>query len=331
MLQIIIKFEDGTVSMDPTRANIERALSESGTLFWLDFLDPTPDEIALLTDPFGFHPLAIEDCISKAQRSKIERYHLTGSANDHSYFYMVIHGLEMTSPEAEVQVVELDTFSSERYLLTLHDSPMPFVDDVFRRVRMDLPECGIDGLLYQILDHLVDGHLPVLERLQDEMDILEDEAVSDPSADLLTRVAAMKRQLLQLRKLIGPQREVLAQMTRGEVPFIRETTRIYLRDVLDHLTRNLETIELCRELIISSRDIYMSNLNNSLNQVMKALTIITVTALPATVITSFFGQNFTTPLFDSILHSNLGFWLTIATIVMLVGGLLEMFRRWKWL
>jgi magnesium transporter len=134
--------------------------------------------------------------------------------------------------------------------------------------------------------------------------------------------------LLNFRRIIGPQREVLAQLTRGEVPFIRESTRVYLRDVLDHLVRAVEMIELYRDLIVGTRDIYMSGVSNNLNRIMKALTIITVIALPLNVITGFFGMNF-----DDIpgLHSPLAFWITVAVMISAVTTLAIVFARKRWL
>ena len=159
-------------------------------------------------------------------------------------------------------------------------------------------------------------------------------AASEPTSDLLPRIAMKKRELLHLRRIIGPQREVLAQLTRGEVPFIRESTRIYLRDVLDHLIRAVEMIELYRDLVTGARDIYMSSISNNLNQIMKTLTIITVIALPMTVITSFFGMNFNDeeiPGWRWLLHTPAGFWISILVILTLIAGLLYVFRRLKWL
>jgi magnesium transporter len=134
--------------------------------------------------------------------------------------------------------------------------------------------------------------------------------------------------------VIGPQREVLAQLTRGEVPFIRESTRIYLRDVLDHAVRAVEMIELYRDLVVGARDIYMSSISNNLNRIMKTLTIISVIALPMTVMTSFLGMNFHE---DSIgpwhwlVSTPGGFWTSMALILLMIVGLLYLFRRLKWL
>jgi magnesium transporter len=251
---------------------------------------------------------------------------------------MVIHGVDPTAEKTRrLATKELDLFVSERYLVTIHDEAMPPIANIMKRAETDpriVLDPGIDMLLYQLLDRLVDAYQPILEELQDALDDLEEEAVSDPTPELLTRIAIKKRELLNLRRLIGPQREVMAQLTRGEVPFIRESTRIYLRDVLDHLIRAVEMIEVYRDLVVGARDIYMSSISNSLNHIMKTLTIITVVALPMTVITSFFGMNFDTeavPAWGWLLTHPSGFWLSMLAILAMIAGLLYLFRRQRWL
>jgi magnesium transporter len=173
----------------------------------------------------------------------------------------------------------------------------------------------------------------ILEYLDVALDELEEEALTNPTADLLTRIAQKKRELLNFRRIIAPQREVLAQLTRGEVPFIRDTTRVYLRDVLDHLVRTVEMIELYRDLVTGARDIYLSTVSNNLNQIMKALTVITVTALPATIITGFFGMNFSDeiPGWYWIRTHPAGFYCTIVGLVALMVTMIVFFRRNKWI
>jgi magnesium transporter len=337
MLNAFIKFGDGRISTDASPANLAAALRDPRATFWVDMSSPADEEYALLDDVFAFHPLAIEDVINYNQRPKIESYNHVGDACRQGYFYMVIHAPDLASLTEKVGTKELDIFVSERYLITIHVESMASVTELLTRAQADpgrVLDPGIDLLLYNILDHLVDNYRPILDRMGEELNELEEEAVDEPTPTLLTRISLKKRELLNLRRIIGPQRDVLAQLTRGDVPFIRETTRIYLRDVLDHLVRAVETIEIYRDLIIGARDIYMSSLSNNLNQVMKTLTIITVTALPATIITSFFGMNFDDdriPGWRWVLHSTLGFYLTLAVVVGLVVALLAVFRRMKWL
>lgn len=331
MLSAFILYPDGRTSTDASPASLAAALRDPQARFWFDMTAPTDDELGYLDDVFGFHPLAIEDTIGYSQRPKIERYNHVGESCAQGYFYMVIHGPDLPTFKDNLRTKELDMFVSERYLVTIHDEQVRSIDEVLQRARHDPGHIlgdGIDLLLHNILDHLVDHYGPILEWLQEAIDDLEEKAISQPGPDLLVQIAAKKRELLTLRRIIGPQREVLAQLTRGEVPFIRESTRIYLRDVLDHLVRAVEVIELYRDLIVGARDIYLSSVSNNLNQIMKTLTMISVIALPMTVITSFFGMNF-----DNIpgLHSPAAFWLTVALMLTLVLVLLSTFRRRKWL
>ena len=183
-------------------------------------------------------------------------------------------------------------------------------------------------LLHNILDRIVDHYQPILDYLEEALDELEERALARPEPSVLGQIAVRKRELLNLRRIVGPQREVVAQLTRGEVPFIRESTRVYLRDVQDHLIRTVEMVELYRDLVLGSRDIYLSSISNRLNETMRTLTILSVIALPMTVVTGFFGMNF-----ESIpgLHSREAFWITVAVMIVAVAGLLYLFRRKGWL
>ncbi len=338
MVSAFIKFGGGRVSDDPSHPNLIAALRDPAAVMWIDIEKPEDEDYAILDEVFGFHPLAIEDSINRSQRPKIESYNHVGDACKQGYFYMVIHGAEApTGGKGKLRTEELDMFVSERYLITIHDEPMSSLSVLLARARSDprlVLDPGIDMLLHHVLDRLVDKYQPILEHLQDELDELEEEAINEPTPKLLTHITQKKRELLNLRRIIGPQREVLAQLTRGEVPFIRESTRIYLRDVLDHLIRAVETIELYRDLVVGVRDIYMSSISNNLNQIMKTLTIITVIALPMTVVTSFFGMNFSDERVDGwgwLLNHPAGFWLSMGFILALVGILLLLFRRRRWL
>jgi magnesium transporter len=335
MLTAVIKFGDGKISTDTDEKNLIRAMRDPKSVFWLDMSKPTDEELYLLDEVFGFHPLAIEDSIQYSQRPKLESYRHTGETCIESYYYLVIHGPDLETFRENLRTKELDIFMSARYLVTIHDEEHRSIRDVRQRAQTDphlILGGGTDMLLHNILDLLVDNYTPILDYLQEELDALEEQAVTDPKPDLLPRIAQKKKELLNFRRIIGPQREVLAQLTRGEVPFIRETTRVYLRDVLDHLVRAVEMIELYRDLVIGARDIYMSSVSNNLNKVMKTLTMITVIALPMTVVTSFFGMNFQgVPVWDWMLHRPIGFIAAMAFIALLIAGFLLLFRKFKWL
>ncbi len=331
MLTLFILHGDGHITRDFSEAALIAALRDPASTFWLDMLKPTDEEIALLDDVFGFHPLAIEDTINYAQRPKIESYNHVGDSVTTGYFYMVFHGPDLETFRESLRTKELDLFVSARYLVTIHDEAMKSVMTVLNRTTSDpagMLARGTDLLLHNIIDHMVDHYEPILDYLDEALDQLEERALNDPKPDVLSEIASKKKELLNLRRIVGPQREVIAQLTRGEVPFIRETTRIYLRDVMDHLIRVVEMIELYRDLVLGSRDIYLSSIGNNTNQVMKTLTIISVIGLPFTVVTGFFGMNF----FDTEgLHRHSVFWIVVFVMLGTVAGLLTWFRVRKWI
>lgn len=331
MLTVFILSGDGTLSTETTEKAVLAAVRDPKAVFWIDMDQPTDEDYALLDDVFGFHPLAIEDTIQYNQRPKIESYNHVGDAHDTGYFYMVIHGPDLRTFRENVRTKELDIFVSARYLVTIHEEPMASIEHVMKRARGDarrLLQSGIDMLLHSILDQLVDHYAPILDHLQESLEALEDDALANPAPSLLTKLSREKRDLLNLRRIIAPQRDVMAQLSRGDVPFIRETCRVYFRDVLDHLNRAVEMIELYRELVASARDLYLSSINNNLNRIMKALTIVTVVAAVLNVITGFFGMNF-----DYLpgIHSSTAFHIIATAMVLITVGCVGIFWYKKWL
>ena len=340
MLRAFIKYADDRVSHDTSPEALAAALRDKGATFWLDMVKPTDEEYALLDDVFGFHPLAIEDTLNYAQRPKVESYRHVGDACREGYFYMVFHGPDLETFKQRLRTKELDLFLSERYLVTVHEEVMKSIEEVVAKTEIDparMLDRGTDVMLYSILDHMVDHYTPILDYLQETLDDLEDRALTEPTPDLLTEIAMKKRELLNLRRIVGPQREVVAQLTRGDVPFIREGTRVYLRDVQDHLIRTVESVELYRDLVLGARDIYLSSISNNLNHIMKVLTIITVVALPMTVVTSFFGMNFDgdpgtgIPVWRWFLNTTAGLVTAMAVIGLMIGALVLMFWRKGWI
>lgn len=336
MLRAFIKNADGSTSTDTSIESLNRAVRDRQTAFWLDMHKPTDEELGLLDEIFGFHPLAIEDTINYSQRPKIESYNHIGDACSQGYFYMVFHGPDLETFREKLRTKELDMFVSERYLVTIHEDDVRSINDLVNRAQTDpriILDPGIDMLLHNILDHITDAYVPILDYLQDSLDDLEERAMHEPQPTVLHEISHRKRELLNLRRIVGPQREVLSQLTRGEVPFIRMETRTYFRDVQDHLVRTVETVELYRDLVMGARDIYLSSISNNLNQIMKTLTIISVIALPLTVITSFYGMNFddqNIPIWSWLLHTPAGFGLSMILIVAIITTLLWIFRKKRW-
>ncbi len=331
MLRTFIRWPDGNTSHETDRDTLHRAVATDGTVAWIDMFDVTDDEAKFLTDVFHLHPLAIEDSLEYAQRPKIERYQLEdGPHRGKPYYYMVFHGPDLDSFRQKLRTKELDIFFSDRFLLTIHDEKFQSLKDLVEKCEQEpsrLLGDGIDTLLYHILDRITDYYQPILDYLEEAMDKLEDDALDNPRPELLGQISAKKRELLDLRRIVGPQREVVAQLSRGEVPIIRESTRVYFRDVQDHLIRINEMVELYRDLVLGARDIYLSSISNHLNQIMKTLTIISVIGLPMTIVTGFFGMNFD----EAIFHSHRVFLGALLFMGIVVSIMLWLFKKNRWI
>lgn len=276
--------DGGTTAAD--RGAIERLLA-AGEIFWLDLFQPEPAELDLLREPFGFHPLAIEDSERFGQRPKLDDYD--------DVAMLVLYGVN----EDEDGLVEVHCFYSDRFLVTVRRDDCPAFADVHRRFagRVDGPPGGVDhpiDLLYRIADTLVDGFFPRLDGLNERIEELEDRIVAHPSDEQLQELLALKRALVLTRRVVVPQRDLVARLAGGVVrlPGLDQEASRYFRDVYDHLIRVNEQIDSYRDLLTGATEVYLSSVSNRLNVVTKQLTVIATIFLPLTFVTGFFGQNF---------------------------------------
>ena len=262
------------------RASATRLLE--GGFFWLDLREPTAPDLDVLGDVFGFHELALEDTQHLAQRPKLDEYD--------THAFLVLYGY---APD-EDGLAEVHCYYSERFLVTVRRDASPALDALYRRYEHDdAPETGI-VLLHRVADELVDSFFPALERFDDRLDLIQDEILTRPKNEHLQDVFAMKRRIALLRRVIGPQRDLMGRISSGnaELPGLTPETERYFADVYDHLIRLTETLDTHRDLMAASIDIYMSASSHRMNEVMKQLTIVATIFLPLSFVTGFFGQNF---------------------------------------
>lgn len=294
----------------------------AGTLRWIDIENPEEAELKRLAQGFGFHPLAIEDCIHFDQRPKLEEY------DDH--IFVVTHGFELHSEaQSEPQSLELHTFLGKNYLVTVHDNPLRPLDAVWDRLKVDgtAARRGVDFVRYLIADAMVDALFPVVDQLAGEIEELEDSLLSRPrNADTLHDILRVKRLLVSLRRMLPAQRDVLAQLTKREEEYITDKTVPYYRDVYDHLLRVNESVEANRELLGNVLDAHQWTMSQRTNEIMKRLTIVSAVFLPLTFITGFFGQNFEGLPFSS--NAMLAAMLVSCAVV--PAAMLWFFLRSKW-
>ncbi|WP_165553499.1 magnesium/cobalt transporter CorA [Kribbella capetownensis] len=302
-----------------SRADAERLLA-SGSFFWIDLHQPTPEDFGVLRDVFRFHPLAIEDSEQFGQRPKIEEYD--------DFVFLVLYG---ALPDDD-RLAEVHCFYSERFLITAHRDAVPALTDVRRHyeARTKSIEDPV-WLAHRLVDALVDSFFTILVGLDDRIDDLEDEVFLEVSEAQLHEISATKHTLVRIRKVVASQRDVFASLMSGVVvlPGMTHEAERYFRDTYDHLIRIGDLIDTYRELLTASMDVFLSTVSNRQNAVMKQLTIISTVFLPLTFISGFFGQNFGW-MVDHIggmpAFAALGIGLELAAVALLVA----FFKRRSW-
>jgi magnesium transporter len=291
--------------------------------FWLDLTAPTADQLMKLREIFGFHPLALEDSEQFHQRPKLDNYD--------DYIFLVFYGALDEGTEGPGLLREVHLFVSGQYLITLHRDPVPAL--VEQRAELDGRLLHSEQfLLYRVLDALTDSFFPVLSDLDSQIDDLEASVLANPTDEQLQQLFHLKRELVAMRKVVTPQRDLFARSIDqiAELPGLQLDERDYFRDVYDHLIRISDLIDSYRDLLSGATDLYLSTISNRQNDVMKQLTVIATIFLPLGFITGFFGQNFGY-LVTNLIRDPWTFWVIgVGSVLVTCAGLLVYFRRQGW-
>ncbi len=305
-----IKLEDHTtrtLSDDAARPIVKRGI------VWLDVSAPTEDDLAWLETNYKFHPLTIEDCRHFNQRTKVEAY-------DGYLFLSLTTALRR---DDEIVPQEMEAFLGKDYLITVHREPLAAMDAARTRLAAD---AHADFLLYLIADHMIDSYFPLLDEMEDEIDTLEDEILENATQETLHRIFRLKQQLVFLRKLAAPMREVMNALAGTRYGLIDEHTALYFRDLYDHLVRIYDLVETSRDLLGNALDAYLSSVSNRLNEVMKRLTLFATIFMPISFLVGFAGINFQQMPFDK----PTAFAILLALLVLVPVSMLIWFARSKW-
>jgi magnesium transporter len=291
---------------------------------WLDISNPQSEEFDLVAKELELHPLAVEDARHGHQRPKIDQYE--------THYFIAFYALESPSPDV-VNYHEVSIFVTHNAIVTVHEGDFSARRLVEKRfVEGHLPTSGL--LLHALLDTMVDQYFEVVDQFGERIELLEQFVAEETGPNLhrahapLRELFLVKRELLQVRKTIAPERDVLQVLVRGDIRELRETgKRAYFQDVYDHILRVTDEIDTFRELTSNVIDAYLAAASNRLNEVMKVLTSIATVLLVLTVVTSFFGQNW-----DFIPYGSVTlFWLSIVVSGILAVGLTMYFHRRGWL
>jgi magnesium transporter len=319
----VIAFVDGRTrrvdAVDPAWLD-----AASTTRFWVDIILPEPDAARVLGEVMHFHELAVDDALSALHHPKIEAYD--------GYLYLILHGIAFKTATHQVQTHDIDFFLGDRYLVTVHDGTsrsIAAMTEVCLRNNRVLAE-GPASLLHRIVDELVSHYSPEVDKLEGRITELEREVFARPdNRRLVTRILGIKRDIGSLRRVILPERDAVSRLGRGEFAEINQTMAYRFRDVYDHLVRITEDSNGFQDRITGLLDAHLSFQSNRLNEVMKVLTVITVIFMPLTVLTGLYGMNVPLPQFPGGEHVQ--FWWVVLMIAVIIGGMLWVFRRIRWL
>jgi magnesium transporter len=286
--------------------------------FWLDLTDPDKDEVSAVGEAFSFHPLALEDMLKRGQRPKLDDFG--------GYMFLVYYGVREADGN-EIELEEIHAFLSGGYIVTSHQRPSPPLEEARQRLEAQTPRSE-QFVIYRVIDGLTDSFFPVLERLDERMEQLDTEIFDRPEPGQLEEITALRRKLVELRRVVTPQRDLLARGIDDilEIPGLEADSRNYFRDVYDHAIRISDQIDSYRDLLAGTRDAYLSVVSNRLNQITKQLTIVATIFLPLSFIVGFFGQNFKWLVVN--IDSAAAFWgLGGGAMVLSLSALLLWFRR----
>jgi magnesium transporter len=293
------------------------AARATGTV-WVDVRDPDQDALHPLAEQFGLHPLAVEDCLHFPQRPKVDTY--IGSM-------FIVWVLPVKVEGDGIEYLELDAFLGPGFLITSHIGQLAVIDAVAGNGFCILDR-GADWTLHAILDRAVDEVFPIVDYAADELDAIEDRLLTRPTNEELHRLYTMKRILVSLHKAIGPERDVLRGMARQN-ELVSPEAYLYYQDVGDHLARVADAIDTYRDVASGAMDIYLSSVNNRMNQIMKQLTVVATIFMPLTLLSGIYGMNITEGMWPPI-TAVWSFGLVIASMLVIAVAMLVAFRRRNW-
>jgi magnesium transporter len=304
-------------------AAVSDYLADPAATVWLDFCSPTEAELAAISEELGLHALAVEDAVHEHQRAKLDRYD--------SHAFLTAYSAELDETTGLLVVSELAAFITGQALVTVRKDENFAIDEVTARwdAAGELAKNGVGFLVHGLLDYVVDGHFEVVQALDGQIEQLEDLVFDERPhyADMQRRSFALRKSLVQVRRIVLPMREVVNSIMRRDLHIADGELQPYFQDVYDHVLRASEWTESLRDLVTTIRETQLNIQGNRLNTIMKKVTSwAAIIAIP-TAVTGFYGQNVPYPGFQSVA----GFWTSTVVIIVLSAGLYVAFKKRDWL
>src|SRR5919108_1394516 len=307
-------------------APLVHELSSSG-LTWVNVVAPDVATAQDLAERFGWHPLDVEDIVSKRQRPKVDDY------EDDGYLFAVLHFPFYDSRVQRLNAAELDIFVGHDYVVTIPNRELRPVTRLFARCEEDeafreqLFARGSGRLLYDILDDLFDYCFPILDKIAHKLDGIEDDMFEGRSQEVVRDISNVKQEIISYRKIIKPERSTLRVLERRVEHFLPEELEEYFDDIVDAAERIWDLLDNYKEVVEALESTNESVISHRQNDVLRLLTVISVTILPLTLLTGLFGMNVDYPGEGTFL----GFWVILAALVVTAAATLGFFRWKRWL
>ena len=304
-------------------------LADTNLFLWVDLEKPEAEETkSVLEDVFHFHPLSIEDCVMLSPSPKVEEYSPKEEDRFAPYLFMVIHAVDYSRKDGVFATSELNFFLGKNFLVTYHEAPLRSVQATSDRCLKSTVHIARapDRVAHTLLDSIVENYKPALDELSLEIGELEQQALQHPTRETLNKILQVKKEVLHLRQIIGPQREVLSRFARGEFKLIRAHLVPYYRDVHDALFHISELAQGYTDSLTGILQIYLNMSSNQTGEVVKLLTMITVITTPLMMIGTWYGMNFDMP----ELKVRYGYELAVAVTAFTTAATYWYFKRKRW-
>ncbi len=280
---------NGRMRLDLSREEIERALAAGEGTLWVDIDTRDTQKVAMLKDVFHFHPLAIEEAVNPQSRVKLEEFD--------RYVFLIVRTVafcETTDDPYDLDTANISFFLGKNYLVTVHGADTNPVDST-RELLERKPELATHGpakLMHAIVDQAVDAYFPIIDKLDEFMDSLEEKIYGSFDQGALREVFSVKRLVLTLRRHLAPERDALSVLTNRPSTLLTPDIQVYFRDIYDHVLRIYDSLETYRELLSSTMDSYLTQVSNRLGMATKALGVVATVTLPFVVVSGMWGMNF---------------------------------------
>jgi len=305
-------------------------LAYTNLFLWVDLENATPEEVkCILEDVFHFHPLSIEDCVTVSSSPKVEEYSPREEDRFAPYLFMVIHAVDYNQKDGGFATQELDFFLGKNFLVTYHTVPLRSVQTTEERCMKSSVHIARapDRVAHTLLDGIVDNYKPALDAFSLEIGELEQQVLQHSNVAVLNKIIKIKKEVLHLRQIVSPQREVLARFARGEFKMVRAHMVPYYRDVYDALFHISELSQNYADSLNGILQVYLNMSSNQTGEVMKLLTMITVITTPLIMVGTWYGMNFSEM---PELKWRYGYWMAMAATVVSTLATYLYFRKKKW-